>query len=523
MRGFVFFCIFALALITMPVFTQEVAQIKGPKDADYGMQGRTIGPIKPSDTLWRIAKKVRSDESVTIYQVMSAFYTKNPDAFLDKNLNHMRDGAYLRIPTLGEMRKENPTFAKQKSDQDDALWEMKKNGMLDNTSIEEANRKVTQARQVDVEKAKVELTNRLKSLQMEQDSKLLELQNQFKNSVSSVQDILEENNKLKKKLGDISDELKTVRDQLGQDSQIQQQLKSVIDLQNELLAQQAEKKQSNTGFSGEDILSNPIMLLLMSILPALLAIGGIVFFLKKRNQSPTSNDSSEDEFLPQTSNDPLDLDIPPVVAPETPEESVQLDDGMLPEDDDIMFDSLEDDSFEESNDTLDADELDGLLSDDIVFDDEADELNSGDDLDDFLQQNFDEPDALGDEVALDIEQSEDDILSSGDIDDLFDEVSNADESNDDELDISDDALAALSEELATDQQEDVDIDSILDEASPTDDVDVGDDDIDSLLESSTTLDSQLEDDLGLDDIDGLLDEAASEPELVEEASDEFDI
>ncbi|TMO67424.1 FimV/HubP family polar landmark protein, partial [Pseudoalteromonas aurantia] len=541
MRGFVFFCIFASALITMPVFTQEAAQIKGPKGADYGMQGRTIGPIKPSDTLWRIAKKVRNDESVTIYQVMSAFYTKNPDAFLDKNLNHMRDGAYLRIPTLGEMRKENPVFAKQKSDQDDALWEMKKNGMLDNGTIEQAQKKVTQARKVDVEEAKVELANRLKSLQMDQDSKLLELQNQFKSSVRNVEDILKENNKLKQKLGDISDELKNVQQQLGQDSQIQQQLKSLIDLQNELLAEQAVQKQQDSGMSGESLMSNPFMLLLMSILPALLAIGGVVFFLKKRNKDEATDGSGEDDFLPQApvAADPLDLDIAPAAAPEPIDEGVQLDDDMLPEDDDIMFDSLENDAFEEGNDTLDQDELDGLLSDDIVFDDENDGLDSGDDLDDFLQQNFDEPDGLGDEVALDIEQDSGDILNDGDIDDLFNEVSSVDDSNDDELDISDDALAALSEELAEDSQEDVDIDSILDETSSEPDVDsllesngqetvessdnLDLDDIDSLLDEAGSSDAKSEvEDFDIDDIDGLIDEAGSEEEVLS-SEDEFDI
>ncbi|RXF06888.1 FimV/HubP family polar landmark protein [Pseudoalteromonas phenolica] len=127
MRGLVFICFFAFALITIPAYTQEGTILKGPKNADYGQMGRSIGPIKPSDTLWRIAQKVRPDDgSVTVYQVMSALYRKNPNAFLDKNLNHMRDGAYLKIPTIAEMRRENPAIAKQRSDQDDDLWELKK-------------------------------------------------------------------------------------------------------------------------------------------------------------------------------------------------------------------------------------------------------------------------------------------------------------------------------------------------------------------------------------------------------------
>ncbi|WP_346726212.1 FimV/HubP family polar landmark protein, partial [Pseudoalteromonas piscicida] len=73
--------------------------------------------------------------------VMSALYRKNPNAFLDKNLTHIRDGAYLKRPTIAEMRRENPARAKQRSDQDDDLWELKKSGMLDNQTIEEAQKK----------------------------------------------------------------------------------------------------------------------------------------------------------------------------------------------------------------------------------------------------------------------------------------------------------------------------------------------------------------------------------------------
>ncbi|WP_234401252.1 FimV/HubP family polar landmark protein [Pseudoalteromonas sp. T1lg23B] len=477
MRGFVVFCIFVFTLITLPVNSLEEPQIKGPKGVDYGQQGRSIGPITPSDTLWRIAQKVRPDESVTIYQVMSALYRKNPQAFLDQNLNHMRDGAYLKIPTMGEIRKEDPNLARQRSDQDDALWELKKSGMLDNQTIEQAQKKVTQARKIDVEEAQDALTKQLKSIQLEQDSRLMDLQSQFRSSVRNVEEILQENDKLKKQLGNISEELQNVREQLGKDSEIQQQLQSMINLQTALIERQEEqRKKTQSGFDLSSALSNPLALILLATLPALLAIGAGIFFLRKRKQDQDSG-SDDDDFMPQTAasaaTDPLDLGMPTAVPETEIEDSVQLDDDILPEDDDIMFDSLEDDTFDEGSSELDQDELDSLLNEDIVFDDDTNETDIPEDLDDFLQQSFDgQNDDAGDDVSLDLEG---DDFGSESIDDLLDEGA---EFNEEELDVdvSDDALAALSEELA-DDQEDIDIDALVESAgedSSDDDFDIDD-------------------------------------------------
>ncbi|WP_337117748.1 FimV/HubP family polar landmark protein [Pseudoalteromonas sp. B160] len=130
MRGLATLLLLASALVVTPIYSQDGSQLKGPKGVDYGVQGRSIGPIKPTDTLWRIAAKVRPDNSVSIYQVMQALYEKNPQSFLDQNLNHMRDGAYLKIPTLADIRAVSPELAKQRSEQDDELWEKRKMARL---------------------------------------------------------------------------------------------------------------------------------------------------------------------------------------------------------------------------------------------------------------------------------------------------------------------------------------------------------------------------------------------------------
>ncbi|KKL18156.1 hypothetical protein LCGC14_2478350, partial [marine sediment metagenome] len=349
MRGLASLLLLASALVVTPIYSQDGAQLKGPKGVDYGVQGRSIGPIKPTDTLWRIAAKVRPDNSVSIYQVMQALYEKNPQSFLDQNLNHMRDGAYLKIPTLTEIQGVNPELAKQRSEQDDELWEKKKNGTLTNSEITASQKKVTQARKVDVDEAKQELKQEINNIKTQQGTQLVELQKQFKSSVANVEEILVENNKLKQQLTGVSKELENIREQLGQDSEIQRQLKELIAKQNEIIEQQSAKKLEETSeFNFAGLLANPLVLILLMTIPALLIIFAIVMFLRKRNNK--QEEDIDDEFLPQSpsysAGDDIDLgpSLDPIIPDPVPNDlddlSVQLDDDkdILPDDDDIIFD-----------------------------------------------------------------------------------------------------------------------------------------------------------------------------------------
>jgi len=61
------------------------------------------GPIKRSDTLWSIAASVRPDNRVSMEQVMLSIITANPDAFENSNLNILKKGVLLTIPSKSQM------------------------------------------------------------------------------------------------------------------------------------------------------------------------------------------------------------------------------------------------------------------------------------------------------------------------------------------------------------------------------------------------------------------------------------
>jgi len=57
----------------------------------------SYGPVNRSDTLWSIARQLRSGQAVTVDQVMIALLKANPEAFYNQNVNELKAGYILRI------------------------------------------------------------------------------------------------------------------------------------------------------------------------------------------------------------------------------------------------------------------------------------------------------------------------------------------------------------------------------------------------------------------------------------------
>ena len=65
--------------------------------------GATYGPVRPADTLWDLALRFRGGAGVSAQQVMIAILRANPEAFREGNINALRTGVTLRVPSVGEM------------------------------------------------------------------------------------------------------------------------------------------------------------------------------------------------------------------------------------------------------------------------------------------------------------------------------------------------------------------------------------------------------------------------------------
>jgi FimV-like protein len=60
----------------------------------------TYGPTANGSSLWRIARRVRTDESdLSLYQWMHGLWAKNADAFMRTNMHLLKTGVILEVPT----------------------------------------------------------------------------------------------------------------------------------------------------------------------------------------------------------------------------------------------------------------------------------------------------------------------------------------------------------------------------------------------------------------------------------------
>ncbi len=63
------------------------------------------GPVASGQTLWDIAAEVRPDSSVSVVQLVYSLYDLNPNAFQSSNMNLLKKGVYLKMPTKDKVLK----------------------------------------------------------------------------------------------------------------------------------------------------------------------------------------------------------------------------------------------------------------------------------------------------------------------------------------------------------------------------------------------------------------------------------
>ncbi len=94
---------------TAPVATASAGRSTSPaaptrqRKAPVVAPGGDYGPVRPNETLWQIAERLRP-AGVSVHQMMMALYRANPDAFLRGNINLLKKGRILHVPELDEIR-----------------------------------------------------------------------------------------------------------------------------------------------------------------------------------------------------------------------------------------------------------------------------------------------------------------------------------------------------------------------------------------------------------------------------------
>lgn len=76
------------------------------------IQDGQYGPVKSNDTLWNIAQQANPG-GASSQQVMLAIQDLNADAFIDNNINKLKRGKILRLPTAEQIQSRTITEARQ--------------------------------------------------------------------------------------------------------------------------------------------------------------------------------------------------------------------------------------------------------------------------------------------------------------------------------------------------------------------------------------------------------------------------
>ncbi|MFU8832515.1 MAG: FimV/HubP family polar landmark protein, partial [Wenzhouxiangella sp.] len=154
-----------------PVETERAVAEERPspeqRSADPG--GQVIGPVASGQTLWGIAQSWRPDSSLTMNQVMLAILDRNPQAFIDGNVNRLMRGAELTMPLADELRALGVAEADRRMAAQMQSWEQRSATREVPVIAEAAVPEVDRFRETPAETPEPELVHRLEVVPPESD------------------------------------------------------------------------------------------------------------------------------------------------------------------------------------------------------------------------------------------------------------------------------------------------------------------------------------------------------------------
>ena len=94
------------------------------------------GPTSKTDTLWDIALKTRPTRDISVHQMMLALVEKNTTAFIKNNINGLKSGYTLTIPSTAEITQLTQQQARAVVNQQNTAW--KNRNVAQKTVVESA-------------------------------------------------------------------------------------------------------------------------------------------------------------------------------------------------------------------------------------------------------------------------------------------------------------------------------------------------------------------------------------------------
>jgi pilus assembly protein FimV len=289
----------------MPV-TGYTEKTPSPTVSPAAPPANTYGPVARSESLWGIAQKLRPSNAVTIHQTMLALQEMNPQAFVQNNINLLKEGAVLRVPKADEVQQKDTRAAIEEVNQQNKAWENTKTKMPKSNGNEAAVESQMGDSVEPLPEKNVGDSGHLKLVTpIEENAPSTGTlgSNENKTSTAAVDatvsalekenlaKIALENEELKSRLNDVSMQVKTSEDLVKlKDEQIASLQQKLNELENKAQAQPAAAADNS---SPDNWLNNPTIVASMAAAVVLILVG---FMLVRRNKK--NADESNELDLP---------------------------------------------------------------------------------------------------------------------------------------------------------------------------------------------------------------------------------
>ena len=436
--------------------------------------------VVKGNTLWSIANQNRQSNQLTIYQTMMAIQALNKDAFYANNINLLKEGAILRLPTEDQIALFNRSMSQQEFERQHQAWmALKSKGAAQGIEQAQLN---TQAQ---AKSAATNPSNTSDKLTLASGQSVLPQDNassnggngqeitDLKNQLSASQELLDkeqrEKAELSDKLSDLNQQLATLEQlislkdkqmaelqlQFTQAQQALQEQKNTVDqlLEADQIRREKELAEENSLYN--KIFGNSIIIAIGAVVLMLLGfLGGM---LLRKGSKKKQQEAASDEFDLASGAALATAAAAPVAAAAVVEEEPEPE----IEEDPFAFD-FNDDNTEVSDD------LD-VFNEDESFDVEDTELS---DEFDFPEEEVEEIDLAEEEPDLEAEleemefdlennSAEVDVIPTVDpLEDVIDELADLDEVEDTEISEEESFVSSLLNDV---EQDDVDESAVFDQ------------------------------------------------------------
>lgn len=493
------------------------------------------------DSLWSISDKYRPNETVTKSQMALALLKKNPGAFVGNNINRMKAGVVLDLPTLDEI---NALTAKEAAAevlrQNDA-WKNRGRKAAPKAPAKplvatvkrkepekaaDAAPKPLVRKEVPVVQPEPEAPPADDAALKELEDARLALEQQLNSTQDEVGELQGENELLSDRLEMMQGQLASIQTTIDSKDQ------NIAALEARLAEQQARIDESEKGFFTK-LMENPLYLAGIGGGLVLLLIGALVALFLKRRKAKKQEEESDDASGAAAA---AAAGVAAVAAADAIAED-ETDEVTEPEAEETGVDA---DSVGEAPAEEAADDLQDLSDLDLDMDLDLD-LDDSDMLADTVEPVADGGDTLLDDDEFDLgldddaasdtaDGAEDEDLENLLVNDLGEDLSDSALELDSELDDGDLEFNTSSPVETSDELDDIlSSDSELESDLSVDDLGIDFDDIESIgsadAEEKTDDSGDLEfdiDDIGLDDL-GLDDEPAAEAGSEEVSAAELEV